>query len=84
MRTDAIFKELETLGVSEITIGVLSILHRGDKGGILLCKRIGEIITDYNSTQENENRVCELLEALCRKHFKRIKEPRKIIEKKAA
>lgn len=40
------------------------------KGDIGLCTTIAQIIVDYNSTQVNEDKVCELLSQLCTKHFK--------------
>ena len=39
------------------------------KDTILICYTIVDICKNYNSTQENEDKVCALLSELCRNHF---------------
>lgn len=69
MKTATILKELREF-LSPVQVGKLEILTSSTKGSIIITLAISDIVKGYNSTRENEEKVCKLLEALCKNHFK--------------
>jgi len=68
MTTNKIFKELILLSVPEHYINQIKILYNV-KGCIIICCVINDIIVNYNSTNENNNKVTTLLNKLCKNYF---------------
>lgn len=44
-------------------------LHMATPGSIAICLTVAKIVKEFNSTQNREDRVCELLAFLLGKHF---------------
>ena len=71
MKTKQILKELEGYLSRQLIYELKSFLVL--KGKIIICLTVADIIKTYNSTQENEDIVCQLLSLLLRNHFNSIK-----------
>jgi hypothetical protein len=67
MNRRTIFKRLEQY-LSVYHISLLKI-NMGVPGSVTMCHSVQTIVHEYNSTQKNEDEVCELLSKLCKIHF---------------
>lgn len=70
MKTKQLLKELEAY-LLKVQVVELS-LAMAITGSIGFCLTVAEIVKTYNSTQENEDKVCDLLAALAKKHFSKV------------
>lgn len=70
MHTKTILKKLSNY-LEPVDVERLK-LNMALPGSIIMCLCVSDIAKNYNSTQEKEEEVAQLLSALCSKHFKTV------------
>jgi hypothetical protein len=65
-------KALKLLGNFLPSVSVIELeMYRNSPGQVGICITVARIIHEYNSSQDNEDRVCELLSIVLKSHFNR-------------
>lgn len=68
MTTKKAFERLEKLGVDSFYVGSMNIQY--GHSGIGICITVNKIIENFNSTQEIEDEVENILALILKRHFK--------------